>query len=173
MHLIIGIVIAGIIVLITSALQQSCWWFMSRFMEERRKKRIGMHLQQYTSRNIFSSGCSWEKVVLFISSEAERLILEALIEHYAVIINSTSDELEEITTNMTGVLDTADGPTILAHTDRMKLTRGEHSKERQQEALQRQRENEKLQGSDKLPHQTSTANRLTNTWTRKNWPPAR
>ena len=57
-----------------------------------------------------------------IPSEAERLLLEALIEHYAVIINSTSEEVEEITTNMTGVLDTAIGPNILAHTDRMKLT---------------------------------------------------
>ena len=31
-----------------------------------------------------------------ISSEAERLILEALIEHYAVIINSTSDDWKKL-----------------------------------------------------------------------------
>ena len=100
------------------------------------------------------------KLFFFISSEAGRLILEALTEHYAVIINSTSDELEEITTNMTGVLDTADGPTILAHTDRMKLREANILKKDNKRHSKGKEKMRKLQGSDKLPHQTSTANRL-------------
>ena len=61
---------------------------------------------------------------------------------------------------MTGVLDTADGPTILAHTDRMKLTEANILKKDNKRHSKGNEKMRKLQGSDKLPHQTSTANRL-------------
>ena len=60
---------------------------------------------------------------------------------------------------MTGVLDTADGPTILAHTDRMKLREANILKKDKRHSKGKEKMR-KLQGSDKLPHQTSTANRL-------------
>ena len=56
-----------------------------------------------------------------ISSEGERLLLEALTEHYEVIFKSISEEVEEIINNMTSILDTTDGPTTLAPA-LMKLT---------------------------------------------------
>ena len=61
---------------------------------------------------------------------------------------------------MTGVLDTADGSTILAHTDRMKLTEANIPKKDNRRHSKGKEKMRKLQGSDKLPHLTSTANRL-------------
>ena len=59
---------------------------------------------------------------------------------------------------MTGVLDTADGPTILAQTDRIKLTEANIPKKDNKRGTPKAKR--KLQGSDKLPHQMSSANRL-------------
>ena len=160
MHLIIGTVIAGIIVLmcICIAIILLVVYIKVHGRREMKKESVciysNIHLEIYFHQDVP------EKVVLFHFFRGWKTNSRALIDHYAVIINSTSDELEEITTNMTGVLDTADGPTILAHTDRMKLIEANILKKDNKRHSKGKEKMRKLQGSDKLPHQTSTANRL-------------
>ena len=89
MHLIIGIVIAGIIVLMCFCIATILLvvYVKVHGRKEMKKESVciysSIHLEIY-----FHQDVPERKLFFFISSEAERLILEALIEHYAVIINS-------------------------------------------------------------------------------------
>ena len=57
-----------------------------------------------------------------ITSTAERTLLEALIEHYQIVTDQASEELEETQLEMARTVARADRLTTLRHSDLMKLT---------------------------------------------------
>ena len=85
-----------------------------------------------------------------ISSVAERMLLKALTEHYDVVTEQVSEEVEQIVMEITHIITIADGPTILKHTDTMKLT----------EANLLKKESKRLiRGQEPKSYWTSTAQR--------------
>ena len=65
-----------------------------------------------------------------IISQAERDLLSALVTHYRHLCDHSSEETKAVLKNITSVINRADSPTILAHTQTMKLTEANLDKRR-------------------------------------------
>ena len=88
------------------------------------------------------------------TSTTERMLLEALIEHYQIVTDQASEEVEEILTEMARTITRADEPTTLRHTDLMKLTEANLLKNETKRHIRGREKTRKLLGPN--PNKKST-----------------